>query len=70
MTIGSGTLESHGANTGLPSLVSAVPIPGIGFAAGAFNYLTPGKNITLPTGTRFEVIPVGALDDMKQHCAR
>jgi hypothetical protein len=70
VSIGTGTMESRGANAGIPSLVTAVPIPGIGLAAGAFNYLTPGKNVHIPVGTRFEVIPVGRIDDRKQHCER
>jgi hypothetical protein len=70
VSIGSGTMESRGVNAGIPSLVTAVPIPGIGLAAGAFNYLSPGKNIDIPVGTRFEVVPVGSIDDLKQHCER
>lgn len=70
VSLGTGATESHGANAGVPSLLSAVPIPGIGIAAGAFNYFTPGKNIRIPVASRFEVIPVGPLDDLKQHCAR
>jgi hypothetical protein len=70
VSIGSGTMESHGANAGIPSLVTAVPIPGIGLVASAFNYLTHGKDIQIPAGTRFEVIPVDAIDDLKQHCVR
>jgi hypothetical protein len=70
VSIGSGTMESRGANASIPSLVTAVPIPGIGLAAGAFNYLSAGKNIEIPVGTRFEVVPVGSIDDLKQHCVR
>jgi hypothetical protein len=70
VSIGSGTMESRGANASIPSLVTAVPIPGIGLAAGAFNYLSAGKNIVIPVGTRFEVVPVGSIDDLKQHCVR
>lgn len=70
VSIGTGTIESRGANSSLPSLVTAVPIPGLSLAASAFNYLTHGKNIKIPAGTRFEVIPVGSIDDMKQHCVR
>jgi hypothetical protein len=70
VSIGSGTMESRGVNSALPSLVTAVPIPGLSLAASAFNYLTHGKNIKIPAGTRFEVIPVGAIDDLKQHCVR
>ncbi len=70
VSLGTGATESHGANAGVPSVVSAVPIPGIGIAAGAFNYFTPGKNIQIPVASRFEVIPVGRLEDLKQHCAR
>jgi hypothetical protein len=51
----------NGSTGNAPSVVSALPIPFMGAATGAYNYFHAGKNVAIKPGFRFVVIPVGNL---------
>ena len=59
------TVASAAAQTGAtgnaPGSVSALPIPFMGAATGAYNYFHAGKNVAIKPGFRFVVVPVGDL---------
>jgi hypothetical protein len=53
---------SHkGSNRDAPGIVGAAPVPFLGVAVGAFNYLHAGANVVVPKGFVFAVMPVGSL---------
>ncbi|MGD0472997.1 MAG: hypothetical protein ABSB70_07240 [Candidatus Velthaea sp.] len=55
-------------NTGnVASGLGILPLPFVGTAVNAFNYLHAGKNAVVKPGTRFTVIPVGNLRT-QPHC--
>ncbi len=41
--------------------LSAIPLPFVGTAVGAFDYFHAGKNAVIASGSRFDVVPVGDL---------
>jgi hypothetical protein len=51
----------NGRSGNAASGLGIVPLPFIGTAVGAFNYLHAGKNAVIEPGTRFTVVPVGNL---------
>jgi hypothetical protein len=48
----------NGSTGNAPGSVSALPIPFMGAAAGAYNYFHAGKNVAIKPGFRFVVVPV------------
>jgi hypothetical protein len=50
-------LQKNGASGNMPGYLGAIPIPGMGIAIGAFNYLHHGRDIQVPKGTFFAVFP-------------
>lgn len=56
------TASTFNGRTGnVASGVGLIPLPFVGTAVGAFNYLHAGKNAVVAAGTRFVVVPVGNL---------
>jgi hypothetical protein len=55
----SAVLDGRSGN--VASGVGLLPLPFVGTAVGAFNYLHAGKNAVVAAGTRFVVVPVGNL---------
>jgi hypothetical protein len=70
VTIDTGALSQTGATNAISGVFSALPVPGIGLATNAVNYLRAGKNVHVPSGTRFFVVPVGDLSRGSPRCAR
>lgn len=56
-----GSAVQNGSTGNLSSGVGIVPLPFIGTAVGAFNYLHSGKNAVVAAGSRFVVVPLGNL---------
>lgn len=50
-------LAKTGSSGNAPGVLGAVPVPAMGVAIGAFNYLHHGNNITVRKGTIFAVFP-------------
>lgn len=50
-------LQKSGTTGNMPGYLGAIPIPGMGIAIGAFNYLHHGRDIEVPKGTFFAVFP-------------
>lgn len=50
-------LQKNGTSGNVPGYLGALPVPGMGIAIGAFNYLHHGKDIQVPKGTFFAVFP-------------
>ena len=50
-----------GRSGNVASGVGLLPLPFVGTAVGAFNYLHAGKNAVVAAGTRFVVLPLGDL---------
>jgi hypothetical protein len=44
------SLAAQGSSGQLPSLIGAIPVPGVSLAISAFNALHKGKNVTIPPG--------------------
>jgi hypothetical protein len=55
----------NGKSGNAASGLSIVPLPFVGTAVGAFNYIHAGKNAVVNPGTRFSVVPVGDLKTRK-----
>jgi len=55
------TALQNGGSGNVAAGVSSIPVPFIGPAVGAFNYLHAGKNAVIRPGFRFVVVPVGNL---------
>jgi hypothetical protein len=53
----SSDLRSAGASNSLPGYLGAIPVVGVGAVVGAFDYFHHGKDITVPKGTIFAVLP-------------
>lgn len=52
-------LSGHGAtSTKLPWYTQYLPVPGLGMAVGAYDYLHNGKNVQLEKGTIFAVFSI------------
>ena len=50
-------LRCAGASSSLPGYLGAIPVVGVGAVVGAFDYFHHGKDITVPKGTIFAVLP-------------
>lgn len=58
----------NGKTGNVASGIGIVPLPFVGTAVGAFNYIHAGKNAVVTPGTRFSIVPVGNLSN-RVHCA-
>jgi hypothetical protein len=56
----------NGKSGNVASGLSILPLPFVGTAVGAFNYLHAGKNAVVNPGTRFSIVPVGDLRTRKE----
>jgi len=60
----SAVLNGNSGNVG--SGLGIIPLPFVGTAVNAFNYLHAGKNAVIRPGTRFIVIPMGNLQTQRR----
>lgn len=58
----------NGKSGNVASGIGIVPLPFVGTAVGAFNYIHAGKNAVVNPGTRFTIVPVGNLEK-RERCA-
>ena len=56
--VGSSAVSQAGRSGNVASGIGSVPLPFVGTAVGAFNYLHAGKNAVIRSGLRFAVVPV------------
>jgi hypothetical protein len=55
------TSRATGPTGNAAPALSAIPLPFVGAAIGAFDYFHAGKNAVIASGTRFDVVPVDNL---------
>jgi hypothetical protein len=58
----------NGKSGNAASGLGIIPLPFVGTAVGAFNYIHAGKNAVVNSGTRFSIVPVADLK-MRKPCA-
>ncbi len=58
----------NGKTGNVASGIGILPLPFVGTAVGAFNYIHAGKNAVIKPGTRFSILPVGDLSN-RGRCA-